>query len=157
MRNLASLVTKQSVEAALDYIDREKPKLRSATIYQLQRGQTRYPPKEVVRWAAKLQGIENRQDYRLQGGPSTNRHLQNLGFVVEPFRAVTPRAQNAANERRMARICWNDNGWVFPSGRLGKSKDKKSHEGKYGYGHEEWLMDTSKLINGYNYGFLEPI
>lgn len=69
MKNLASLVTKQSVEAALDYIDREKPRLRSGTIYQLHRGTTRYPPKEVVRWAAKLQGIENRSGCRLKGGP----------------------------------------------------------------------------------------
>lgn len=76
---------------------------------------------------------------------------------MEPFRVVAPQVQNTANEKRMARICWNDNGWVFPSGRQGKSIDKNSHEGKYGYGHEEWLMDTSKLINGYHYGFLEPI
>lgn len=60
-------------------------------------------------------------------------------------------------EKRIARLTWNDNGWVKPSGLEGKSEDKKTHEGKYGYGHEEWLFDTSKLIDGYHYGFLEPI
>ena len=60
-------------------------------------------------------------------------------------------------EKRIARLTWNDNGWVKPSGLEGKSDDKKTHEGEYGYGHEEWLFDTSKLIDGYHYGFLEPI
>ena len=60
-------------------------------------------------------------------------------------------------EKRVARLCWNNNGWVMPSGRYGKSKYKESHEAKHGYGHEEWLFDISKLINGYHYGFLEPI
>ncbi|MEQ8361543.1 MAG: hypothetical protein RH948_01675 [Cyclobacteriaceae bacterium] len=60
-------------------------------------------------------------------------------------------------EKRIARLCWNDKGWVMPSGKHGKSKDKNTHEAKHGYGHEEWLFDTSKLIDGYHYSFLEPI
>lgn len=60
-------------------------------------------------------------------------------------------------ERRIARIAWNDFGWVMPSGPFGKSEHKDSHEAKHGYGHEEWLFDTSKLLNGFHYGFLEPI
>jgi len=60
-------------------------------------------------------------------------------------------------ENRVARITWNDFGWVMPSGSFGKSNDKESHEARYGYGHEEWLFDMSKLIDGYHYGFLEPI
>jgi hypothetical protein len=60
-------------------------------------------------------------------------------------------------EKRIARLTWNNNGWVKPSGPNGKSKNKDTHEGKFGYGHEEWLFDTSKLIDGYHYGFLEPI
>lgn len=61
------------------------------------------------------------------------------------------------NEKRIARITWNSNGWVMPSGKEGKSKNKDSHEGRHGYGHEEWLLDSSKIIDGYHYGFLEPI
>jgi hypothetical protein len=60
-------------------------------------------------------------------------------------------------ERRVSRLAWNANGWVLPSGRYGKSTSEDSHEAKYGYGHEEWLFDTSKIIDGYHYGFLEPI
>ena len=61
-----------------------------------------------------------------------------------------------AHERRIARICWNTNGWVKPSGREGKSK-ADSHERDYGYGGEEWLFDMGKLYKGYRYGFLQPI
>jgi Holliday junction resolvase len=61
------------------------------------------------------------------------------------------------DKNRYARLCWNTNGWVQPSGPYGKSKNKQTHEGKYGYGHEEWLFDTGKLIDGFHYGFLEPI
>lgn len=59
--------------------------------------------------------------------------------------------------KRLARLIWNDNGFIAPSGLIGKSKDKNTHEGQYGYGHEEWLFDNSKLYKGYHYGFLEPI
>ena len=61
------------------------------------------------------------------------------------------------NERRISRLAFNSNGWIKPSGSYGKSKHKDSHEANYGYGHEEWLFDTSKIIDGYHYGFLEPI
>lgn len=61
------------------------------------------------------------------------------------------------NEKRIARICWNDKDWLFPSGQEGKSKNIDTHEAKHGYGHEEWIFDTGKQIDSYHYGFLEPI
>ena len=59
-------------------------------------------------------------------------------------------------EHKISRITWNTKGWIKPSGRDGKSKNK-SFEHIHGYGHEEWLFDSSKSIDGYKYGFLEPI
>lgn len=59
--------------------------------------------------------------------------------------------------KKIARICWNSNGWTQPSGRLGKSTNKESYEFLNGYGHEEWLLDTTKLIDGYHYGYLQAI
>ncbi|WP_028980291.1 hypothetical protein [Sporocytophaga myxococcoides] len=59
-------------------------------------------------------------------------------------------------KQKLARITWNSNGWIKPSGREGKSINQ-SHENYYGYGHEEWLFDKTKLIDGYHYGFLEPV
>jgi hypothetical protein len=60
-------------------------------------------------------------------------------------------------ERRVSRLAWNDYGWVMPSGPFDKSKDPESHEAKHGYGHEEWIFDTGKLINGFHCGFLESV
>lgn len=60
-------------------------------------------------------------------------------------------------EKRITRLVFNTNGWIFPSGPYGKSSHPDSHEANYGYGHEEWLLDTGKLIDGFHYGFLEPI
>lgn len=58
-------------------------------------------------------------------------------------------------DEKIARICWNSNYWFYPSGRLGKSGDKKSYEYINGFGHEEWNFDTDKVVDGYVYGFLQ--
>jgi hypothetical protein len=60
-------------------------------------------------------------------------------------------------EKRVARLTWNNNGWVKPSGRRCKSTTGGLHEAIHGYGHEEWLFDKSKLVGEFHYGFLEPI
>lgn len=59
--------------------------------------------------------------------------------------------------QKIARICWNYYNWTKPSGKEGKSLNKNSYEYKTGFGHEEWLFDFSKQINGYHYAFLQPI
>jgi hypothetical protein len=61
------------------------------------------------------------------------------------------------NEKRIARICWNSNNWTSPSDLEGKSTSNNSHERKYGYGHEEWLFDYDKVIDGYHYILLQPV
>lgn len=58
---------------------------------------------------------------------------------------------------RLSRITWNELDWVLPSGKIGKSKTAGLHEADFGYGGEEWLFDTSQIIDGYHYAFLEPI
>lgn len=59
---------------------------------------------------------------------------------------------------KIARLCWNTNGWRRPSGRSGKSKSNDTYENEMGFGHEEWLLDDSKIMpDGYHYGFLEPL
>lgn len=59
---------------------------------------------------------------------------------------------------KIARLCWNTNEWRRPSGRNGKSKSNDSYENEMGFGHEEWLLDDSKIMSdGYHYGFLEPM
>lgn len=59
---------------------------------------------------------------------------------------------------KIARLCWNTNEWKRPSGRKGKSTNKSSYEKEVGFGHEEWLLDDSKIMpDGYHYGFLEQL
>ncbi len=65
-------------------------------------------------------------------------------------------SQSSAVEK-IARICWNSNGWKYPSGKFGKSKSKDSFENIKGFGHEEWLFDPSRTIGGYHYSFLQQI
>lgn len=61
-----------------------------------------------------------------------------------------------AKEHKLARITWNTNGWVIPSGYAGKSIHA-SYEKENGFGHEEWLFDGEKTMGGYKFGFLEPV
>lgn len=61
------------------------------------------------------------------------------------------------SQDRVSKICWNYNGWLKPSGLDGKSRDKKSYERMYKFGHEEWLFDFDKLIDGYHFAALQPI
>lgn len=83
--------------------------------------------------------------------------LERLAPAVEYVEANYHRFKPKHDGNRISRICWNDKGWVEPSGRPGKSTDESTHEGKYGYGHEEWLADTSKTIDSYHYAFLESV
>jgi hypothetical protein len=64
---------------------------------------------------------------------------------------------NILPEMRFSKICWNYNGWHKPSGLDGKSRDAEAYERKYKFGHEEWLFDFDKLINGYHYEALHSI
>lgn len=81
--------------------------------------------------------------------------LNSFDYLLPLYEAVQFEQQEV--EKRIARLCWNNYGWIMPSGRYGKSNHKGSHEAAHGYGHEEWLFDISKLIDGFHYGFLEPI
>lgn len=61
------------------------------------------------------------------------------------------------NEEKIARICWNTKGWKRPSGSEGKSNSEGSYEKTLGFGHEEWLLDRSRIVNGYHYAFLQAM
>lgn len=150
MQNLAAFITRESVLRALSKIIKQRPKLRKATKYRLIYDGESFPPKEVIRYAANEIGIVDFRNYRVHGGETVHKKLRQLGFTVEKF-------PDSNYEKRIARLCWNDNGWIMPSGKRGKSGNEETHEGKHGYGHEEWLMDIGKLIDGYHYGFLEPV
>tara|TARA_R110000850_G_scaffold50499_6_gene123860 strand:+ start:959 stop:2143 length:1185 start_codon:yes stop_codon:yes gene_type:complete len=82
--------------------------------------------------------------------------FRELEFLYPVYQYVQLEMDQAIKLDKVARICFNKEGWIKPSGPIGKSKDPKTHEARNGFGHEEWLLDFSKLIDGYHYGFLEP-
>lgn len=45
---------------------------------------------------------------------------------------------------KISRICYNNEGWLFPSGRKDKAVNKDSYERKNGFGHEEWATRLFK-------------
>lgn len=59
---------------------------------------------------------------------------------------------------RIARICWNANGWRRPSGRRTRPRGERSFstDPDHGYGYEEWLND-GRLLDGWKYGFVQAI
>lgn len=61
------------------------------------------------------------------------------------------------SKNKLSKICWNIENWKFPSGSQGKSVSIESYEADSGYGHEEWLFDKSKIVDGYHYAFLQPL
>lgn len=60
-------------------------------------------------------------------------------------------------EERIARICYNEFGWTRPSGRSGKGSMKNSYEYINSFGHEEWLFDKTRILDGYHYSFLQAM
>lgn len=95
------------------------------------------------------------------GGPSLA-YLRGIG--ITNFRGVIKlhdiniikKIQNLMNPtstERIVRICWNTNKWEFPSGLEGKLES--GFESDWGFGHEEWLLDRSRIcLDGYHYGYI---
>lgn len=81
--NLAEVITKENIEKAIKKIIKENIKLIPSTKFDLVFEGRRFPPKEVARAAAKIQGIKEEEDYRLAGGENTNRYLREKGFNIQ--------------------------------------------------------------------------
>ncbi len=66
---------------------------------------------------------------------------------------------------KYCRICWNTKNWRSPSGDARHIETGGSYVSQYGFGHEEWLFNSTWLLRGYqqrgssayHYGFLQPI
>jgi hypothetical protein len=61
-----------------------------------------------------------------------------------------------SKKKYTARVCWNTNQWIFPSGDA-RHLETDTYVVDAGFGHEEWLFNFVWLINGFHYGFLQPI
>lgn len=78
-----------------------------------------------------------------------------FSYLMELYKVVQLGKQGIEN--RISKLCWNDNDWVSPTGEQGKSKDPESFEALHGYGHEEWLFDFEKIIDGNHYCMLQTV
>ena len=55
----------------------------------------------------------------------------------------------------LCRVCWNENGWRYPSG---STSSDGGYAGNNGFGHEEWIFNFSWIADdGFHYGFLQPV
>jgi hypothetical protein len=82
MASLAKQITKEHVTTALEYIIENNISLIGSTKYDLEYKDKAYPPKEVVRWAAKLANIKGWEQMTLFGGDNTNEPLKKMGFKI---------------------------------------------------------------------------
>lgn len=57
----------------------------------------------------------------------------------------------------LARICWNTRRWTSPAGVAHLAESGGSHASTAGFGHEEWLFDTSRCLDGWHYAYLTPV
>ncbi|MFA5143298.1 MAG: hypothetical protein WC522_03905 [Candidatus Omnitrophota bacterium] len=112
---------------------------------------TPWPHQVPVAWEASFEPVG------VLLGAEQNAVLELNGERLSKLQKALSNNGAVGVENKIARICWNDHGWQRPSGRDGKSKNKDAYEFKVGYGHEEWLLDTEKLVDGYHYGYLQPI
>nr|WP_315424291.1 AAA family ATPase [uncultured Pedobacter sp.] len=82
MPSLAKQFSKEQIEHALEYIINNNVTLKPSTVHNLvYKGKT-FPPKEVVRWAARLAKLPNWENMTLSGGDNTNLPLKALGFTI---------------------------------------------------------------------------
>lgn len=58
---------------------------------------------------------------------------------------------------KFSRICWNTAGWRKPTGDAARVETGQSYVEDHRFGHEEWLFNFEWLIDGFRYGFLQPI
>lgn len=87
--NLAKLVTKEAVLKALQKFETENTILEPSTKFDLEYNGNFYPPKEVVREAARILNIKiDNNLVTLYGGELTNKPLQNLGFTIVSKKAI---------------------------------------------------------------------
>lgn len=112
---------------------------------------TPWPHQVPVKWVTSFRPIN------ILLGAEQNTVLELNGGRLKKLQEALSSSGAAVVEDKIARISWNTEGWKFPSGPLGKSSDPNFYEAKHGYGHEEWLFDRSRIIDGFHYAFLEPL
>lgn len=134
-------ITKSAILKAAKYLNTHP--VKTTSVYWVEVENNLHPFKELIRKANELAGSPC--DLK-----SFQSHIEYRNFVENKFGFPV-------RKKKLARICWNDFSWTKPSGKKNKSINKESYEYLYGYGHEEWLLDFTKVINGYHYSYIQAI
>ena len=114
----------------------------------------KYPFKQLTRVAYKMATGEDLSD-KFQSNETNRGKIKSLGFNIHHVEGgISYKEVNKA--AKIVRIVWNIYNWTKPSGPEGKSSGD-NYEGRNKFGHEEWLFDDKMVIDGFKYGFLEPI
>lgn len=154
------------LEQAMERMQEEGvPKARVTNKYEAVYDGWAYPHRYLISLAGYFAGEFIR--YReVKDNKSIERFLKKFDIQLilkeEPSKLESPEVKdekihNRYWQQRIARVCFNTNGWRAPSGAAGKSKNDGLFECQYGFGFEEWLFDDSKEINGYHYAVLQPV
>jgi hypothetical protein len=59
-------------------------------------------------------------------------------------------------ERYLARLCWNTKNWTRPTGEAALI-EQGTYSARIGFGHEEWLFNFDRILDGWTYSFLQPV
>jgi len=147
MKFIGNVLTPENVERAIQHAIEHQLSLHEGTKYSILYRGREFPPKAIADLAVELdEGLRlNKDDYYIHGAEDKlHPFYQEMGYLIIPKR-----------QRRISRLCYNRLNWTEPTGPPGKSPG--NHEGTFGYGHEEWLFDLSRIIDGYHYGFVEAL
>ena len=86
------------------------------------------------------------------------RLIENRPVSVSASRKGTLGKSGASKmDDKFSRICWNTAGWRKPTGDAFSIETKGAFVTDYHFGLEEWLFNYEWMLDGFRYGFLQPI
>ena len=88
-------------------------------------------------------------DTRLTGG--------RVAAVVDSGKNTLKKVDTVDMPDKFSRICWNTAGWQKPTDDATGVETGGTYVATHHFGHEEWLFNFEWILDGFRYGFLQPI
>lgn len=160
MPHLLDIIKKEHIKRAAIHINKHGVDRNNEWNYYFVEVDNKfYPFKYIVSQAYKLATGNNIRS-TFQSNQFNRNKIRDLGYnisyVKDGINYFEINENKLEIENRIARVTWNEYGWIAPSGPDGKSKTQ-SYEKNNGFGHEEWNFNPDHQIGDYKYGFLEPV
>ena len=77
--------------------------------------------------------------------------------VSAPRKSTLDKSGVSKMDDKFSRICWNTAGWRKPTGDAARVETRGTFVSRHNFGLEEWLFNSEWMIDGFRYGFLQPI